>query len=123
MNYVSAKDRSYNVVPTFATEKITHNSWVEKKENASSALYTSSNMVARERYHSAVLGKLHLKQSDDPQVESTTFTIRKENRAYMAETPIMSSFKMGKKDVTSNFAFGHHKDHKIMAGITFRMPF
>lgn len=122
MYYVSAKDRQYNIAPAFANNKITHDSWVDEQDQ-SSARYTSSNLVARERYHSAVLGNLHFKQSDNPNEESTEFAIRKENRAYLAETPVFNAFNIGKHRVTPNFSVGHHKDHKVMAGLKLRMPF
>jgi hypothetical protein len=121
MHYVSAKDRYY-AAPAFASNKITHDSWIDE-EDQTSARYTSSNLVAQERYQSAVMGNLYLRQSDDPNEESTVFSIRKENRAYTAETPILGTFNLGKKKVTTNFSIGHHKDHKVMTGLTFRMPF
>lgn len=120
MYYVSAKDRNYTA-PAFTTNKITHDSWVD--EDQTSARYTSSNLVAQERYKSDVLGNLYLKESEDPNEESTVFSIRKENRAYMAETPVFDSFDLGDKKVSTSFSMGHHKDHKVMAGLTFRMPF
>lgn len=122
MYYVSAKDRDYNVVPAFTPAKITADSWVDE-DDLGAAPYTSSNLVARERYHSAVLGNLHLRQSDDPDEESTVFAIRKENRAYTAETPIATPIRFGDKEVSTNFSLGHHRDHKIMAALVFRMPF
>lgn len=122
MHYVSAKDRRYNVVPSFTNEKITHDSWVMEPDQTT-ARYTSSRVVARERYKSAIIGKLYFKDSENPTEESLVFSIRKENRAYTAETPIFRSFKIGGKEITPNFSFGHHRQHRIMAGLVFRMPF
>lgn len=120
--YVSAKDRRYNVTPAFTPAKITHESWVDPEDH-SSAIYTSSTVTARERYHSNLLGTLHLRNSDDPNEESLTFAIRRENRSYSAETPIAAPITVGKKKITPHFAIARHKDHDGIAGITFRMPF
>lgn len=120
--YVSAKDRRYNVASAFMPAKITRESWVDPEDH-SSAIYTSSTVTARERYHSNLLGTLHLRSSDDPNEESLTFAIRRENRAYTAETPIAAPFSIGKKKITPHFAIARHKDHDGIAGITFRMPF
>jgi hypothetical protein len=120
--YVSAKDRRYDVVPRFMNSKITADSWVDETDQTS-ARYTSSHQVAQERYKSSVIGRLYLKDSENPAEESTVFSIRKENRAYTAETPVFGSFSIGKKEITPNFTIGHHRDHKVMAGLMFRMPF
>lgn len=120
--YISAKDRRYNVVPAFTPAKITEDSWVDPADH-SSALYTSSTVTAKARYHDTLLGKLHLRSGDDPEDESLVLHIRKEHRAYMAETPLSPPIRVGKRAITPHFAIGRHKDHKEMAGLVFRMPF
>lgn len=120
--YLSAKDRRYDVVPSFTTNKITYSSWVDETD-PTTARYTSSRVVARERYKSAVIGNFYVKNRENPAEESLVFSIRKENKTYTAETPIFNSFKIGDKEITPNFSIGHHKAHRIMAGIVFRMPF
>ena len=121
MYYVSAKDRRYES-PAFTDAKITEDSWVDPADHTS-AVYTSSTMVVKERYRSALLGNLYLKASDDPDEEATNIAIRKEHHSYMAEAPAFSPFRVGDKKVYSNFSLGKHKDHKVMAGLMFRMPF
>ncbi len=72
-----------------------------------------------------VLGNVHIKNplSLAETKESMIFSVRKENRAYMAETPIGSAFQVGKRTVTPHFALGLHKDHDALAGFVFRMNF
>ena len=120
--YVSAKDRRYNVVPAFTPAKITMESWVDPADH-SSALYTSSTVTTKARYHDTLLGALHLRSGESPEDGSLMLLIRKEHRAYMAETPLSPPIQFGEREITPHFAIGRHKDHKEMAGLVFRMPF
>lgn len=116
--YVPVKDNFYELAPSNLS------AIDSSAQEDSSAHYTSSIRATKERYQDPnILGNVHLKSSSDPDEESTVFAIRKEHRGYMAETPIMAPIAAGKRKITPNFSIGLHKDHKAMAGLTFRMPF
>lgn len=120
--YVSAKERRYNVVSPFTPAKITTASWIDPQDHTS-ALYTSSTATMRSQRRSNLLGTLYIHHSDNPTDEPLTVHIRKEHRAYMAETPLSEPIKAGKYAITPHLSVGRHKDQKEMVGIVFRMPF
>lgn len=122
VSYHSAKEYRYNVIPAFTPAKITRESWVDPDDH-SRAIYTSSNLTAREKYHSSQLGTLHIRHSNDPNDDSIPIVIRKETRAYTAETPILEPLKAGKRQITPNLAVSRHRDHDFVAGLIFRMAF
>lgn len=122
MYYVPAKQVSYS--SRLADDNAVSTIWDDDSDAQSSAQYSSSYRVSKERYRDPnILGNLHFKSSENPQEESVNFTIRKNQRGYSAETPIGPSLDIAGHKVTPNFALGIYKDHKAMAGITFRIPF
>lgn len=73
---------------------------------------------------SSVIGKLYYDSDGDNRGEAPyALTIRKSYRSYEAEAPLSEPIKIGKHDMTPHLSFGRHKDHDLMAGIRFRMPF
>lgn len=121
--YVSAKDRRFDSASNFATRKITEDSWIDVRETRSSASYTSSNMILREKYKSDVIGNLYFDPSAEETGDEFALSIRRVNKAYMAEAPLSDPIKIGDKKIIPSFAIGRHREQKYMAGIFFRMPF
>ncbi|MGB1539876.1 MAG: hypothetical protein ACPG80_02865 [Rickettsiales bacterium] len=121
MHYVPAKQTSFSSVPLTEPQ----DEWEEKAESASALGGPTHHrvVVKKHRKDPDHLGNVYFKDSEHPDEESLVFAIRKQNRGYTAETPIMAPIKAGKKTITPHFALGVHKDHKAMAGFVFRMPF
>lgn len=98
---------------------VTNSNALKEDENLSREIRKS---VTYHKQDKRLLGTVNFRNSENPE-DPIAFQIRKEERAYMAETPIGEGIKVGDKNVQANFAVGLHKDHKGMVGLVFRMPF